>query len=903
MAKRQKLAIIDAHALIHRAYHALPPMSTPDGVPTNAVYGFTTMLMKMIATVKPTHVMAAFDMKGPTFRHEEYADYKAHRKAADDDLVVQFDIVRDVVRAFSIPLIEKQGFEADDLIGTIVRKFSDQIPVVIVTGDMDALQLVSNNASVFTMKRGISDTILYTPELVREKYGFDPKYIPDYKGLAGDPSDNIKGVAGIGATTAQNLVSTHGSLESIFDHMQELPPRAQKFISGHEDDALFSRKLATIDQNVPIDIALEDALFVEYDEKAVRELFQKLGFRSLVSRLPKSKNGFQPTLQMKEGEKVSLPDGYFIAVSREEQLELQETLKGASIIAFDTETDGLGGRVSPIIGMSFAMRNAAGDIRAWYVPTNSKDVLAWKDFLEDTQIAKTGHNLKYDAEVLLQSGVTLRGIRFDSMLASYLLSPGSRSHGLDDLAQEKLGYTPIPITDLIGTSKTQKRMSEVPLMELARYAAEDADVSLRLMEVLEKELRDEKLEGVLRDIELPLITILAHMETTGVVVDANKLTELSTKVIQRISELEEEICSLAGKKFNVASPKQLKEILFDTLNLPTVGIKKTQSGYSTAASELEKLKDAHSIVPLLFEFRELSKLQSTYLDALPRLADPATGRIYATFNQVVAATGRLSSSNPNLQNIPIRTELGREIRQAFVAKEGYVFVKADYSQLELRIAAHISQDEKLLAAFRSGQDIHRATAAGVFGVSPDDVTEDMRRQAKTLNFGVLYGMGAQSFAQAAGVSVEEARAFIDRYKNQYKGIEALIERVVLFAQTNGYVETMLGRKRYVPELHSKNPAIRASAERMAFNFPIQGTEADILKKAMISIFEMIGRQYKSSSMVLTVHDELVCEVPEDEAAQFAQDMKNRMESVLSLDAPLVADIGIGKNWNDIQPLA
>lgn len=903
MAKRQKLAIIDAHALIHRAYHALPPMSTPDGVPIHAVYGFTTMLIKMIATLKPTHVIAAFDMKGPTFRHEEYADYKAHRKVAADDLVVQFDIVRDVVRAFSIPIVEKKGFEADDLIGTIVRTLSDQIPIVVVTGDMDALQLVSDRTSVFTLKRGISDTVLYTPELVREKYGFEPKYIPDYKGLAGDPSDNIKGVAGIGAKTAQHLVSTYGALESIVDHIQDFSPRIQKLISGHEDDAFFSRKLATIDQNVPADISLDDALFVEYDEKIVRELFQKLGFRSLVSRLPKSQNGFQPTLQTKEGEKVLLPDGYFVAVSREEQLDLQKTLKNAKIVSFDTETDGLGGRTSPIIGMSFSVRNASGDIQAWYVPTSPEDVLVWKEFLEDEQIDKTGHNLKYDAEVLLQSGVTLRGIRFDSMLASYLLSPGSRSHGLDDLAQEKLGYTPIPITDLIGTGKTQKRMSEVPLMELARYAAEDADVALRLMEKIEGELRDEKLEAILREIELPLISVLAHMETIGVAVDAQKLATLSKKVVQRISKLEKQICSIAGKEFNVASPKQLKEILFDTLRLPTVGIKKTQSGYSTAASELEKLKDAHPIVPLLFEFRELSKLQSTYLDALPRLADPITGRIYASFNQVVAATGRLSSSNPNLQNIPVRTDLGREIRQAFVAKKGCVFVKADYSQLELRIAAHIAQDEKLLAAFRSGQDIHRATAATVFNVSLDDVTDHMRRQAKTLNFGVLYGMGAQSFAQASGVSVEEARAFIDRYKNQYKGIEALIERVVLFAQTNGYVETMLGRKRYVPELHSKNPAIRASAERMAFNFPIQGTEADILKKAMISIFEMIGRQYKTSSMVLTVHDELVCEVPEEESAQFAQDMKNRMESVLSLDAPLVADIGIGKNWNDIQPFA
>ncbi len=903
MTKRQKLAVIDAHALIHRAYHALPPMTTPQGVPTNAAYGFAAMLIKMLATLKPTHVIAAFDMKGPTFRHKEFADYKAHRKAAADDLVVQFDVVRDIVRSFDIPILEKTGYEADDIVGTVVEKFSKDVPIVIVTGDADALQLVDEQVSVFTLRRGISDTILYTPELVREAYGFDPKYIPDYKGLAGDASDNIPGVAGIGKKTAQSLVSHHGSIESIFDHLDELPPRVQNRLRGHKGEALTSRKLATIHRNVAVDISLDEAAFDTYEPLRVTTLFRTLGFKSLMTRLPNGKSGVQPTLLDTHADADSLPKGYHLAQSPEEQRQLREALAGASLIAFDTETDGLGARTSPIIGMSFAVRNAEGSVEAWYVPTNSRDVRAWRDILENENISKTGHNLKYDAEVLLQAGIILRGIVFDSMLASYLLSAGSRSHGMDDLAQEKLNYTPIPITDLIGSGKEQISMRDVPLLAIARYAAEDADVSLRLMEVLQKELQDEKLTDVLRDIELPLIEVLAHMETTGIAVDAAMLESLNKKVIQRIRKIEKEICSLAGKEFNVSSPKQLKEVLFHDLRLPTVGIKKTQSGYSTAASELEKLRDAHPIIPLLFEFRELSKLQTTYLDALPRLVDPKTGRIYTSFNQVVAATGRLSSSNPNLQNIPVRTELGREIREAFIAKEGCVLVKADYSQLELRIAAHMSQDPGLLEAFRSGQDIHRATAAAVFGVVTQDVTDDMRRQAKTLNFGVLYGMGAQSFAQAAGISLEEARSFIDRYKKQYGGIEALIEETVLFAQTHGYVETMFGRKRYVPEIHSKNPAIRAAAERMAFNFPIQGTEADILKKAMISVYEMIGSAYRDAALVLTVHDELVCEVPENDGNAFAVEMKRRMESVLALDVPLIADVGIGKNWNDIQPIA
>jgi DNA polymerase-1 len=902
MAKRQKLAIIDAHALIHRAYHALPPMSTEDGVPTNAVYGFTSMLIKMLATIKPTHVIAAFDMKGPTFRHEEYADYKAHRKELENNLIVQFDIVREVVRAFDIPILEKKGFEADDIIGTIVHQLEEKIPIVVVTGDMDTLQLVSKTTSVFTLKKGISDTILYTPELVRGKYGFDPIYVPDYKGLAGDPSDNIKGVEGIGVKTAKDLVGTYGGLESIFEHTLELPKRAQTRILGHEDDAFFSRKLAIIRQDVPIDISLEDALFETYDEKKVRVVFQQLGFRSLISRLPKSQDGVQPTLGMKTSEKIELPEGYFIAQSKAEQLDLQKKLQSAPIIAFDTETDGLGGRTSPIIGMSFAMHGQE-KIQAWYVPVDSISVLLWKDFLEDSSIKKTGHNLKYDMEVLEQSGIHLEGVVFDTMLASYLLSPGTRSYGMDNLAEEYLGYTPIPITDLIGEGKTQKSMKEVPLPELARYAAEDADVSLRLYDYFLPKIVEEKLLDVLTQIELPLLDVLVDIEMTGVAIDKKVLEKLDGKVTKRLLNIEQQIWSVSGTKFNIGSPKQLREILFEKLNLPTVGIKKTQSGYSTGADELEKLAGTHPIIALLGEYRELSKLKSTYLDALPPLIEEKTGRIYASFNQTVAATGRLSSSNPNLQNIPIRSSIGQEIRGAFVAKKGYVLVKADYSQLELRIAAHVAQDQKLIGAFKAGEDIHKSTAAWVFSVPLSEVTDHMRRQAKTLNFGVLYGMGPQSFARAAGVSVEEARSFIDRYQSQYAGITQSITTTVDGARTNGFVETMFGRKRYVPEIDSNNPAIRASAERAAFNFPIQGAEADILKKAMISLHAYICEKSSSSAIILTVHDELVCEVKEEEAKQFARNMKRIMEEVIVLDAPLIADIGIGSNWGDIQAVA
>lgn len=899
MTKQQKLAIIDAHALIHRAYHALPPMTAPDGTPTNAAYGFTTMLLKMIATIKPTHVVAAFDMKGPTFRHKEYAQYKAHRKPLDDDLISQFDLVRDVVRAFSIPILEKKGFEADDILGTIAKQVGDTMPIAIITGDNDTLQLVTDTTSVFSLKRGITDTILYTPEVVREVWGFEPKFVPDYKGLAGDSSDNIKGVAGIGAKTAKDAVSQYGSLEEIIAHMDDLPPRVQKRLRGHEADAFASRKLATIYCDVPIEFSLDDAVFKEYDMQRVRALFQKLEFRTLLARLPQSNDGLQPTLDFGKTEAIVMPNHYAIAVSVADQETLQQKLSQATLVSFDTETDGLGGRTSPIIGMSFAIHEDADNIRAWYVPIDTEGVQRWKDFFENPAIHKTGHNLKYDIEVLMQSGITMQGVVFDSMLASYLLRPGSRTHGLDDLAQEKLNYTPIPITDLIGSGKDQKRMTEVPLPILARYACEDAEVALKLHDIFLPELQQEKLTDVLTNIELPLLPVLAHIETSGISVDRTVLKKLSTKIERRIFEIEQQIYSLAGEQFNMNSPKQLKVILFERLNLPTVGIKKTQTGYSTGADELDKLADAHPIIPLISEHRELSKLKNTYLDSLPELIDKKTGRIYASFNQTVAATGRLSSTNPNLQNIPVRTELGREIREAFIAKPGYVFVKADYSQLELRIAAHMAHDSKLLFAFRAKQDIHRATASLVFGVGLQEVTDDMRRQAKTLNFGVLYGMGPQSFARAAHVSMEEARSFIDRYKKEYKGIEAFIEETLSSARTKGYVETMFGRRKYVPELQSNNPAIRAAAERATFNFPIQGTEADILKKAMASLFGSINKKYPNVAMVLTVHDELVFEVPVAIAHEFANLTKDTMEEVIMLDAPLVADVGMGPNWNDI----
>ncbi len=906
MTKRVKvkLALIDSHALIHRGYHALPPMTAPDGTPTNAVFGFTSMVLKMFSVLKPTHVVAAFDVAGPTFRHKQYEDYKANRGETPDDLIVQFQGARDVLESFGIPIISKKGFEADDIIGTLVEQIDGGVQKIIVTGDMDALQLIDDDTTVFTLRRGVTDTVLYDEEMVREKYGFGPELVVDYKGLRGDPSDNIPGVAGVGEKTAKDLIAQFGDIEEIYKHLDEAPKRAQTRLAGKKDEALLSRQLATIKRDVKIDFTLADAELEGFDTNDVRKQFAEFGFKSLLDRLPKGGTAVQPSLfngSGAKGDDVEMPDNYSLVESEADKKILLKALQGADVVAFDTETDGLGARDFPIVGVSFAFREKKKDsIQAYYVPVTQESVKYFQSFLEDESIGKTGHNLKYDYEVMMQSGIHVKGIQFDSMVAGYLLNPGSRQYSLDAMALSELDHHMIPITDLIGTGKVQKKVSDVPLRELARYAAEDADVSFQLYEKLAPRITEEGLARILEEIELPLIPVLSEIEMNGVAIDKEIFERLRVKVARKIAKLKKQIWDDAGSEFNINSTQQLRVVLFETLNLPTDGIKKTQTGFSTAASELEKLHGTHPIITRLESYRELTKLQNTYILTLPKLIDEKTGRIYASFNQVVAATGRLSSQDPNLQNIPVRTELGKEIRRAFVAEDGNVLVKADYSQVELRLAAHMSQDEKLVETFRAGEDIHRATAAWVFGIPLDEVTDKQRREAKTLNFGVLYGMGPQGFARGAGISVEEARSFIGRYRDQYKGLTRYIEEVLDFARQHEFVTTLLGRKRAMPEIHSSNSMISSQAERIAFNFPIQGTAADLLKKAMIDLQDMIDKSYPDVKMLLTVHDELVCEVAEKRANKFAEDMKRVMEGVITLDVPLIVDVGIGKNWQDVE---
>ncbi len=904
MPRQPKLALIDANSLIHRAYHALPPMSTKDGAPTQAVYGFTAMLLKMFATLKPTHVVAAFDVGGPTFRHEKFTDYKAHRAKTPSDLTVQFGGARDILESFGIPSIGVKRYEADDVIGTIVKEVGTKAKKIIVTGDMDTLQLIDDATFVFTLKRGVTDTILYDRKMVEEKFGFSPELIVDYKGLRGDPSDNIPGVAGVGDKTARELIKTYGSIENIFKHLPELPERARTRLEGHKKDALLSKELAIIRQDVPISFSLTEANLDGYDTEKVRRILHKLEFRSLLSRLPNGGTRIQPTLwrstKSTSGNRP-MPDNYHLVQTKEEEKKLRGDLSRYELVAFDTETDRLGARQYQIVGMSFAARTGKRQqLTAWYVPATPQSLVFWKDFFANPAVKKTGHNVKYDYEVLRQSDIRMAGIAFDSMVAAYLLNPGGRQYSLDALAASELEHDTIPLTDLIGIGKEQKRVSQVPVPDLACYACEDADISLRLYEALAPKIKREGLARVLDDIELPLIPVLAEMELTGVAVQVTALRRLNTKVAAKIKKLEQKISQAAGEKFNINSTQQLQIVLFEKLKLPTVDIKRTQKGFSTAASELAKLRGAHPVISDLEEYRELTKLKNTYIDTLPSLVDKKTGRIYSSFNQVIAATGRLSSQDPNLQNIPVRTEIGQEIRAAFVAGQGRRLVKADYSQIELRLAAHMSRDEKMLDVFRAGQDIHAATAAWVNRVDISRVTPAQRRAAKTLNFGVLYGMGPLNFARASGISVEEARSFIGRYFEQYRGLAAYIDQTVAYAKERGYVETLFGRKRYVPEIHSSAPVIRAQAERAAFNFPLQGTAADILKKAMIELHRRATRTLPQAHLILTVHDELVAEVPAQEVHEFAALMKKTMEQVVTLDVPLVADVAAGKNWRDMK---
>jgi len=890
MPKKMKTCvIIDGNAIIHRAYHALPPLTAKDGTMVNAVYGFASMLMKVMHDLTPDYIATTFDMAGETFRDELYADYKATRVKADQSLYDQIPLVHRLVETFNIPIYTREGFEADDLIGTLARDITrthDDIRVIIVTGDKDLLQLVDDKRiEVYLLRKGMSDFTLFDEDKVRTTYHFAPSLMIDYKALRGDSSDNIPGVKGIGDKTATTLITTYGTLDDIYATADRddtsIAQGVKKKLLTHRDDAYMSKELATIKVDVPdISYTLDDMQTVTFDRAQVIALFQEFEFYSLAKRLTKNdthKDKDTHTHTASQRKKiVTVTSSLLKQVSAD--LSSCETI-GVAPLFEQTPADILHHECRGIVCLTRE--------HAWLIPLTLIPKLNLFDTPNHTLV---GHNLKTVVKVCMHHDIPLTARLFDTMIASYLINSSTRAHDIRSIALRELGIE-IPLhtqTSLFGTD-TSTLVSEL-------------DISLRVYDAYRDALEKDADLGLFEEVEMGLIPVLAHMELSGVSVDTTLLGTLSESAARTILTLEKKIHTLAGKSFNVASSTQLRDILFDTLELPTEGIKKGKTGYSTAASELEKLHGIHPIIELIEEFREIEKLRNTYIDVLPTLINPRTKRIHTTFNQAVTTTGRLSSSDPNLQNIPIRTELGREVRTAFIAERGNVLVAADYSQIELRIAASLANDATMIAIFERGEDIHTATAAAIHNIPLDQVSKDIRRSAKEVNFGVLYGMGAFGLSARTGISPAEAREFIDRYFETFSGVKQYLDETLAQAQKTGYVETLFGRKRYIPELLSSQRQVRLSGERMAINMPIQGTAADLMKKAMIAVYHALDQAHllhTHARITLQVHDEIVCEVKQGSAEQVAKIIQHEMEQVTTLRVPIDVHVNIGDTWGDM----
>ncbi|HZU05844.1 MAG TPA: DNA polymerase I [Chloroflexota bacterium] len=943
------LLLLDGNALVHRAFHALPPLTTARGELVNAVYGVASMLLKALNELRPRYLAAAFDTPAPTFRHEAYAEYKGTRAPAAEGLHEQFARIYQLLAAFGVPIYRLDGYEADDVIGTLAHQASAQgIDVVILSGDLDTLQLVGPHVRVLAFRRGLSDTVLYDEAAVRERYGLAPAQIVDYKALRGDPSDNIPGVPGIGDKAATRLLATYGDVETLYAHLDELPAKLREQLAPYAAQVREARRLAQIVTDLPIRLDLAACEVTHYDRNRVVALFHELGFRSLLDRLPPSLDGgpappapaapepalapaaatsqlglFEagapaapasapPGLGTVEsaappGDGQATPAGDELITTAEALAALAAALRDSHGFAFGVQTTGLSAMRADLVGLAFATADRAAYIPLAHpdlpAPLDAATVLdALRPVLEDPAIPKRAHNAKFALVVLARHGVAVAGLDFDSMVAAYLLESSQRALSLRDLAWSKLGVE-IPSTKaLLGEGRRARTMAEVPVAEAAAHACTGVRLIGRLEPVLLQELAAADLLALYRDLELPLVTVLAVMERHGVAIDVPFLQELSRELYSAIRALEAEIYALAGGPFNVNSPAQLSDVLFGRLGLKPPPGKRTKTGHiSTNVQVLTELRGTHPIIDLILRLRQLTKLKSTYVDALPLLVHPETGRVHTSFNQTLTATGRISSSDPNLQNIPIRTELGRRVRQAFIAPPGCHLLGADYSQIELRILAHLTGEPALLEAFRRGEDIHAATAARVLGVPLDAVTPEQRRIAKMVNFGVLYRISEYGLATRLGIPSAEAARFIQEYFARYPRVRAYQEQVLREGRQRGYVTTLLGRRRYLPELNATHAGIRQAAERMAVNAPIQGSAADIIKKAMIDIQRYLDAHRLRAKMVLQVHDELVFEVPDEEIAVLAPVVKRLMEEAYPLAVPLQVEVKTGRNWGEMTP--
>ena len=922
------LVLVDGSSYLYRAFHAFPPLTNSAGEPTGAMYGVLNMLKSLISQVQPSHIAVVFDAKGKTFRDEMFEQYKSHRPPMPDDLRKQIQPLHDIIRALGIPLLVIEGVEADDVIGTLAVSASKaNQKVLISTGDKDMAQLVDDNIMLInTMNNTLLDR-----EAVIEKYGIPPELIIDYLALMGDSADNIPGVAGVGEKTALGLLQGIGSMAEIYanlDKVAELPIRGAKKLGdkllAEKEMADLSYRLATIKTDVALNITPEQLTLGASNNDQLTEYFGRYEFKRWLNEVmngadsitnnneqPTKINHYQATPALAQDNSEEALTAIQIDRSRYETLLTEadlnrwvEKLKQAKLFALDTETDNLDYMAANLVGISFALENG----EAAYLPlqldylgapktlekTTALSLL--KPVLENPAIQKVGQNFKYDLTIFARNGIDVQGVAFDTMLESYVLNSTGR-HNMDDLAKRYLGHQTISFEEIAGKGKNQLTFNQIPLEQAAEYAAEDADVTMKLQQVLwEKLSKEPTLEKLFKEMELPLLGVLSRMERRGVLIDSDALFLQSNEIANRLSELEEQAYVLAGQPFNLASTKQLQEILFDKLGLPV--IQKTPKGApSTNEEVLEEFAFSHELPKVLVEHRGLSKLKSTYTDKLPQMVNPQTGRVHTSYHQAVTATGRLSSSDPNLQNIPIRNEEGRRIRQAFIAREGFTVVAADYSQIELRIMAHLSQDQGLINAFTQGKDIHRSTAAEIFGVALDEVTSEQRRNAKAINFGLIYGMSAFGLSRQLGIGRADAQSYMDLYFKRYPGVQTFMHDIREKAKAQGYVETLFGRRLYLPDINSSNGMRRKAAERVAINAPMQGTAADIIKRAMIQLDQTLQND-PDIAMIMQVHDELVFEVRSEKVAFYSDLIKTQMESAADLVVPLIVEVGQGTNWDE-----
>jgi DNA polymerase-1 len=920
MPERPLILLLDGNALVHRAYHAIPPLTSASGEPTNATFGFTATLLKVLHELKPKYAVVAFDI-GRTFRHEQYAEYKGTRPSTPDDLRVQLERTRDVVAAFRLPSKYLEGYEADDVLATLAKKASERgLDVIIITGDTDTLQLVGPHVRVLLSGRKFTDTKLYDEVAIRERYGLQPGQLVDLKALKGDTSDNVPGIPGVGDVTATRLLQQFGSVDNMYQHIEQVELKLRGKLEANEANLRRNQGLIKLVDALPVELDLEDCRVGAYDRTAVSELFRELNFHKLLLKLPRTTE--RPSAQLSFFGGDAAPQsteakpalGQYHLVDTEAGLQdLLSRIRATGACALDAETTSLQPMEAELVGIALAYQPGEG----YYIPvghapgTTSAAMLPLDlvrarlgPLLEDAKIAKYAHNANYDMIVLQQHGIAVHGLAFDTMLAAYLLDPTGRNLGLKGLAWQELGVEMTPIEELIGKGKGQITMNLVAAERVAPYASADADMTLRLVQHLERPLKEKQLWTLFSTVEIPLVPVLMDMECTGVALDVAFLKQMSQELATRLGELEQQIQQQVGYALNLNSSQQLGDALFTKLGLPTEGVPRGTSGrFSTAAEVLESLKGKHPVMDLLLEHRQLSKIKSTYVDALPLLVNPRTGRVHTSWNQTGTVTGRLSSSDPNLQNIPIRSDIGRRVRQAFVARPGCMLLAADYSQVELRILAHLSGDENLLAAFRRGEDIHARTAASILGVPLEQVTPDMRRLAKSINFGLVYGMSGWGLAARTELTQQQASDFSAKYFAQFPRVRGYLAQVKQQAADQGYVETLLGRKRYFPELQagSKVPgAVRSAAQRMAINHPIQGAAADIIKIAMIHLHDELQKRGLGSKMILQVHDELVLEVPDEEVGAVSELVRSTMEGAYKLDAALKVDIKTGRHWGEME---